>query len=115
MPSAINKSDSVQKLQKLICQLDYVQEFQKIEKNLLTDELIFRDYEKMKDLQKQAVLFKKIGKMQAFKESSQKAQKLEKKLKIDPLVAEYFQKMQDVSDLLQYLTDEIEQKFNEKL
>lgn len=115
MPSKRSKSEIVQQIQSLILELDYVQEFQALEKEIFEDNALLESYKKMKELQKEATLFKKMGKVNAFKETSQKARRIEDKLKENPKVGEYFQKMQDVSDLLQYLTHEIEERFNERL
>lgn len=105
--------DAVARLTALISQLDYVQDFQKVEGKLQANQALFSAQQEMKRLQKEAVLYRQIGKMQAFKETSQAAQKIEKSLKKDPLVEQYFAKLQDVNDLIQYVTGEIERKVNE--
>ncbi|GAB2025298.1 RicAFT regulatory complex protein RicA family protein [Lactovum odontotermitis] len=102
-------------LTKLMRELDYVQAFQKAEVLLREDKALWADYEKMKDLQKEAVLYNKLGKSQAFKETAQTAQKIEKQLKNNLLVQDYSTRMEDVNDLLQYVTGEVERKVNELL
>lgn len=98
-----------------ILSLDYVQDFRQIEAEFLSNAEIHADYEQMITLQKNAVLYQKIGKNQAFKESSQAAQKLEKALKNNLLVEEYRTKMEAVSSLLEHLTGQIENEINDKL
>jgi cell fate (sporulation/competence/biofilm development) regulator YmcA (YheA/YmcA/DUF963 family) len=108
-------SERVALLAKKIRQLDYVQSFQKSETALRLDGAVWSDYECMKELQQEAVLFNKLGKTQAFKEVSQAAQQIEKRLKNNLLVQNYHSSMEDVNDLLQYVTTEIESKVNEQL
>lgn len=92
-----------------------VKKFQKAEQALQSEQELFAAQEKMKSLQKEAVLYQKIGKMQAFKETSRAAQQIELKLKNNLLVENYLVKLQDVNDLIQYVTKEIEQKVNAAL
>ncbi|EKF51000.1 YlbF family regulator [Lactococcus garvieae] len=106
---------SKEKLVAHILDLDYVQTFQKAERVLQAEKELFEQQEKMKELQKEAILYQKIGKMQAFKETSNAAQKIHKSLKNDPLVEDYLIKMQPVDALLQHITGEIESKVNEAL
>lgn len=108
-------NEKVAQLAKAVSELDYVQDFRKTEAKLRANTELFSLQNEMKQLQKDAVLYKKIGKMQAFKETSQAAQKIEKKLKKDLLVEQYFIELKDVNDLAQYVTHEIEQKVNHLL
>ncbi|MDR0299757.1 MAG: YlbF family regulator [Streptococcaceae bacterium] len=103
------------RLSDLIGQLDYVQDFQKAELVLRADRKLWDDYKKMTELQQEAILFRQIGKAQAYKETSAEAQKIEKNLKLNLKVQDYLDKMEDVNDLLDYVTGEIEKKVNEKL
>ncbi|HEY0222441.1 YlbF family regulator [Lactovum miscens] len=103
------------KLSELISELDYVQEFKRSEELLRSDEKLWSDYQLMKKLQKDAILFKQIGKFQAFKETSFQAQRLEKTLKLNSEVQNYVNKMIDTDDLLTYVTGEIERKVNDGL
>lgn len=112
---SLNQSEALRNLTCLIGKLDYVQNFKNAEAVLRSEESVWADYEQMKEFQKEAVLFKKLEKNQAFKESSHAAQLLEKGLKGNLLVQDYFSEMEDVNDLLQYVTGEIERKFNEGL
>lgn len=106
---------SKEKLIAQILDLDYVRAFQRAEKALQAETKLFEQQKKMKDLQKEAVLYQKIGKTQAFKETSHAAQKIHKSLKNTPLVEDYLLKMQPVDALLQHITGEIEGKVNEAL
>ncbi|GAB2026794.1 YlbF family regulator [Lactovum odontotermitis] len=110
-----DRAERVDALVKLMRELDYVQAFQKAEVLLREDGAVWVDYEKMKDLQKEAVLYNKLGKSQAFKETSQAAQRIEKSLKTSLLVQDYSARMEDVNDLLQYVTREIERKVDARL
>lgn len=106
---------SKEKLIAHILDLDYVKAFQKAENTLQEEKELFEQQSKMKELQKEAVLYQKIGKIQAFKETSNAAQKIHKSLKNDPLVEDYLLKMQPVDALLNHVTGEIESKVNEAL
>ncbi|MDT2727350.1 YlbF family regulator [Lactococcus formosensis] len=106
---------SKEKLIAHILDLDYVKAFQKAEDALQKEKEVFEQQSKMKELQKEAVLYQKIGKIQAFKETSNAAQRIHKSLKNDPLVEDYLLKMQPVDALLNYVTGEIESKVNEAL
>ncbi|MDR0297556.1 MAG: YlbF family regulator [Streptococcaceae bacterium] len=100
----------IDELKEKIEALDYVQEFQVAEAKLRATPDVWADYEEMKRLQKEAVLFQQIGKEQAFRETSRAAQILEKKLKENVRVVDYAAKMVAVNDLLTYVTREIEEK-----
>lgn len=102
----------VRQLQEKIEHLEYVEDFKRVEQRLQEQAPLFEAQEEMKKLQKDAMLYREIGKMQAYKETSQAAQKIEKSLKMSPLVEEYFIKLQDVNDLVQYVTGEVERKVN---
>lgn len=104
--------ETVEQLVKKIESLDYVQDFQKAESALRAESSLFEAQEEMKKLQKEAVLYQKIGKMEAYKATSQAAQKIEKQLKHHPLVENYVSKLENVNDLIQHITGEIEQKVN---
>ncbi len=108
-------NEKVEALVNEISELEYVQKFKKAEQNLHAKTELFDLQTQMKDLQRDAVLYRKIGKMQAYKETSHAAQKIEKQLKKDPLVQQYFLMLQDVNDLVQYVTGEIEGKVNASL
>ena len=57
----------------------------------------------------------KIHKEKAAKQAGDKADVLSQTLETSPLVADYRQKMQDASDLLQYVTQRLEDRINEEL
>lgn len=66
--------DLVDLLVKKIKNLDYVKEFQQAEEALMENQELFKSQDEMKALQKEAVLYQKIGKIQAYKKTSQAAQ-----------------------------------------
>ena len=105
--------EKVASLIEVLLERQDVQDFQAAEGALRAEPELFAAQEKMKNLQKEAILYQKIGKMQAFKETSRAAQKIEKALKNDATVEQYFLKLQDVNDLIQYVTGQIEQKVND--
>ena len=105
----------VERLVHKIKMLDYVQDFQKAETHLMAEKELFETQEEMKQLQKEATLYQKIGKSQAYKETAQAAQKLEKKIKHHPIVEDYAMKLENVNDLVQYVTGQIEEKVNSLL
>ncbi len=104
--------DLVDLLVKKIKNLDYVKEFQQAEEALMANQELFKSQDEMKNLQKEAVLYQKIGKIQAYKKTSQAAQMIEKRIKHHPLVENYATKLEDVNDLVQYITGELEEKVN---
>ena len=97
--------DLVDLLVKKIKNLDYVKEFQQAEEALMENQELFKSQDEMKALQKEAVLYQKIGKIQAYKKTSQAAQMIEKRIK-------HATKLEDVNDLVQYITGELEEKVN---
>lgn len=103
---------ALEKLTQKISQLDYVRDFRVAENRLHLETTLWNDYEQMKALQKDAILYQQIGKIQAFQETSHRAQMIENHLKQNPLIEDYYIKMQDVNDLLQYITNSIETKVN---
>ena len=104
--------ESVEQLIRAISELDYVKKFKKTDAKLHENTQLFERQQTMKTQQKEAILYQKIGKINAYKVTSQAAQKIEKSLKSDILVAQYFTALQDVNDLIQHVTSEIEQKVN---
>jgi cell fate (sporulation/competence/biofilm development) regulator YmcA (YheA/YmcA/DUF963 family) len=106
---------ALNKIKQEIQAFDYVQDFQKAEAKLKADNAIFEQQETMKALQKDAVLYQKIGKNEAYRGTMREAQRLEKTLKNDVAVQDYALKMEPVNGLLEHLTSEIERKVNEKL
>ncbi|MCS4487928.1 YlbF family regulator [Streptococcus sciuri] len=89
--------------------------FQKVEERLkelseLKDEVI-----QMKIYQQDVVLYQKIHKEKAAKQAASQADVLRQMLEDSPLVQDYRQKMQDASDLLQYVTQRLEDRINEEL
>ena len=104
--------DLVDLLVEKIKSLDYVKYFQQAETALMANQELFKAQEEMKALQKEAVLYQKIDKMQAYKKTSQSAQVIEKRIKLHPLVEDYATKLEDVNDLVQYITGELEEKVN---
>ncbi|MGV9051579.1 YlbF family regulator [Lactococcus lactis] len=104
--------DLVDLLVEKIKSLDYVKDFQQAETALMANQELFKAQEEMKALQKEAVLYQKIDKIQAYKKTSQSAQVIEKRIKHHPLVKDYATKLEDVNDLVQYITGELEEKVN---
>ena len=85
-----------------ILDLDYVKAFQKAENTLQEEKELFEQQSKMKELQKEAVLYQKIGKIQAFKETSNAAQKIHKSLKNDPLFKKLTSSLKEISKLFKF-------------
>ena len=86
--------------------------YQKAEEQL---EELPEDVIQMKAYQQAFVLYQKIHKEKAAKQAGDKADVLSQTLETSPLVADYRQKMQDASDLLQYVTQRLEDRINEEL
>jgi len=108
-------NEILQKLQKEILELDYVQDFQKAEQRLREESDVFEQQSQMKALQKEAVLYQKIGKREAYRGTMREAAQIEKSLKNNLLVEDYQQKMQPVNALLEHITGEIEHQVNQNL
>ena len=104
--------DLVDLLVEKIKSLDYVKDFQQAETALMANQELFKAQEEMKALQKEAVLYQKIDKIQAYKKTSQSAQVIENRIKHHPLVEDYATKLEDVNELVQYITGELEEKVN---
>ncbi|WP_164683973.1 YlbF family regulator [Streptococcus hyointestinalis] len=103
---------------KLTCQLQHhpsVLAYQKAEEQLEELPELKEDVVQMKAYQQAFVLYQKIHKEKAAKQAGDKADVLSQTLETSPLVADYRQKMQDASDLLQYVTQRLEDRINEEL
>lgn len=98
-----------------LSQQKVVKDFQRAEKALLARPDLENLVRQMKTYQQEAVLFDKIQKPQAQKQSAQTADQLARDLNALPLVQDYRQKMQDASDLIHYVTGAIQDKINEEL
>ena len=69
----------------------------------------------MKDLAKQAVLFKKIDKVKAYQETMARSKVIESQLNDAPLIIDYRRKLVAANDLLQHLLQRLESQINEEL
>ena len=61
------------------------------------------------------MLYHKIDKLVAEEAAGKQADQLQKDLSDLPIVKDYRNKMQDASDLVQYITKNLETKINEEL
>lgn len=110
-----NYNQAVDKLLQAIQKHDSVREFQKAEEKIKTFSALDSLVDDIKAYQQAAVLYHKIDKFVAEKTAGKQADRLQKKLSALPIVQDYRDKMQDASDLLQYITDNLETKINEEL
>lgn len=106
---------ALEQLRNKVSDIDYVQEFQRLEALIKSDKEIWTQEEKMKDLQKEGILFQKIDKHQAYETTMGEARAIEEELNANPLIRQYRSKLEDVSDLLQYITGELEDRINNSL
>lgn len=106
---------AVDKLVQAIQKHDSVQEFQKVEQKIKTFPELDSLVDDMKAYQQEAVLYHKIDKLVAEKAAGKQADQLQKDLSDFPIVKDYRNKMQDASDLVQYITKNLETKINEEL
>lgn len=106
---------AVDKLVQAIQKHDSVQEFQKVEQKIKTFPELDSLVDDMKAYQQEAVLYHKIDKLVAEKVAGKQADQLQKDLSDLPIVKDYRNKMQDASDLVQYITKNLETKINEEL
>lgn len=106
---------AVDKLVQAIQKHDSVQEFQKVEQKIKTFPELDSLVDDMKAYQQEAVLYHKIDKLVAEKAAGKQADQLQKDLSDLPIVKDYRNKMQDASDLVQYITKNLETKINEEL
>ncbi|GBG96599.1 YlbF family regulator [Lactococcus termiticola] len=107
--------EKLEELKAMLLELDYVSDFKQAESRLKVEPGVFEAQQQMKELQKEAVLFQKIGKPEAYRQSMREAGRLEKILKNHLLVQDYAQKMAPVNSLLEHLTGEIERQVNQKV
>ncbi|WEV45156.1 YlbF family regulator [Streptococcaceae bacterium ESL0687] len=107
--------EALKELQNSLAELDYVRDFKELEGKIKENPVIWQKEKEMKDLQKEAVLFKKIEKNRAYEETLQRATEIEEDLNKDLLIRQYRAKLLDVSDLLDYISGELERKINEGL
>lgn len=110
-----NYDQAVGKLVQAIQKHDSVQAFQKAEQKIKTFPELENLVADMKAYQQDAVLYHKIDKLVAEEKAGQQADQLQKELSDLPIVKDYRDKMQDSSDLIQYITKNLETKINEEL
>ena len=89
--------------------------FQAAEKRLKAAKELYALEVEMKDLAKQAVLFKKIDKVKAYQETMARSKVIESELNDAPLIVEYRRKLVAANDLLQHLLQRLESQINEEL
>ena len=104
---------AVDKLVQAIQKHDSVQEFQKVEQKIKTFPELDSLVDDMKAYQQE--LYHKIDKLVAEEAAGKQADQLQKDLSDLPIVKDYRNKMQDASDLVQYITKNLETKINEEL
>ena len=69
----------------------------------------------MKALAKDAILYKKIGKERAYQETIERSKVIEAQLNDEPILIDYRRKLTAVTELLQYLLQNLETQINEEL
>lgn len=89
--------------------------FQAAEKRLKASKELYALEVEMKDLAKQAVLFKKIDKVKAYQETMARSKVIESELNDAPLIVDYRRKLVAANDLLQHLLQRLESQINEEL
>ena len=82
--------------------------FQAAEKRLKAAKALYALEVEMKDLAKQAVLFKKIDKVKAYQETMARSKVIESQLNDAPLIIDYRRKLVAANDLLQHLLQRLE-------
>ncbi|WEV60647.1 YlbF family regulator [Streptococcaceae bacterium ESL0729] len=115
MKSKEDYEAGLKELKASLAELDYVRDFKELENKVKENPAIWQMEKEMKDLQKEAVLFKKIEKDKAYAETLKRATEIEEDLNHDLLIRQYRARLLDVSDLLDYISGELERKINEGL
>ncbi len=91
-----------------------VQAYQSVREVIATLSDVKETIRDMKHHQQKAVFFDKITKPHAYDSADQQAHALEEELTQLPIVQQYRQDMQNASDLLQYVTRQIEEEMNKE-
>lgn len=121
MPSNPTDTQSVAYDQALAALLTQVSQhpavlaFQAAEKRLKAAEDLYALEVEMKDLAKEAVLFKQIDKVKAYQETMARSKVIEAQLNASPLIMDYRRKLVVANDLLQHLLQTLESQINEEL
>ena len=89
-------------------------QFQAAEARLKHSEALYALEVEMKSLAKDAVLYKKIGKERAYRETIARSKEIEVQLNDEPVLIDYRRKLTAANELLQYLLQNLETQINEE-
>ena len=90
-------------------------QFQAAESLLKNSTELYELEVEMKSLAKDAILYKKIGKEKAYQETIARSKVIEAQLNDEPILIDYLRKLTAVTELLQYLLQNLETQINEEL
>ncbi|MGX7049470.1 YlbF family regulator [Pseudolactococcus piscium] len=106
---------TVNSLLSKLAQHPTVIQFQAAESKLKATSALYALEVEMKALAKDAVLYKKIGKVKAYQETMARSKVVEAQLNNEPILIDYRRKMTAANELLQHLLQNLETQINEEL
>ncbi len=106
---------TVNRLLSKLAQHPTVIQFQAAESKLKATSALYALEVEMKALAKDAVLYKKIGKVKAYQETMARSKVVEAQLNNEPILIDYRRKMTAANELLQHLLQNLETQINEEL
>ncbi|GFH43352.1 hypothetical protein Hs30E_19030 [Lactococcus hodotermopsidis] len=89
--------------------------FQAAESRLKRAENLYALENDMKELAKQATLYKKIDKVNAYKITLERSKEIEQKLNDEPLIIDYRRKLAAANAVLQHVLENLEIQINEAI
>lgn len=118
MAMSINEEKVNQELAKLLGLIEAnetIQRYKKLEVKIEKNQKLTDLVEEIKRAQKDAVQYAHYDKPEAEKAALQLADQLTKEFDEHPLVIAYREQLVEANDLLQHITDQIQQKVNQEL
>lgn len=106
---------AVEHLDRLLCDLPQVKEFQKVAAKVRDNENLVQLEEEIKSAQQDAVNFGHYGKEIAQQQALEKAKNLTATYDQHPLVVAYREQLIEVNDLLEYITGRLQRGVEELL
>lgn len=104
--------EKLEEITHFIGEVDCVKNFRAVEKRINENAQIKEWTVELEQAQKDAVLYKRIDKKKAAEIADHTADQLNEKINNHPLVVSYRNQLKDVDDLLQYITQRIENEVN---
>ncbi len=107
--------EALQRLLRLLNENEVIRSYQQIEEKVKDHPGLHELTEEIKQFQQDAVKFAHYGKPEAERIALRKADELTKQFDEHPLVVSYRERLIEANDLLQHVTNTIEEKVNQEL